>query len=71
MTKVIVINNPQELAEKMAEEIYGITAKDARTQGLCVQCKEPAIPKCYSDAGRREYKISGLCEPCFDAICGE
>jgi hypothetical protein len=29
------------------------------------------LANCYSEAGRREYHISGLCERCFDAICAE
>lgn len=33
---------------------------------ICLVCKLPALPRCYSDAGRREVAISGLCEPCFD-----
>ena len=38
---------------------------------LCWRCQEPALLKCYSDAGRREVNISGLCEPCFDEITAE
>jgi hypothetical protein len=33
---------------------------------ICFSCKEPAFPKCYSEAGKREFYISGLCEECFD-----
>jgi len=36
--------------------------------GICINCFEPALPKCYSDAGRREYEISGFCEKCFDEL---
>ena len=36
--------------------------------GLCINCHEPALKKCYSEAGRREYSISGMCEKCFDAL---
>ena len=39
--------------------------------GLCISCREPALPKCYSEAGRREYSISGMCEKCFDEMFGE
>lgn len=35
--------------------------------GLCIECHQPALPRCYSEAGRREYSISGLCERCFDS----
>ncbi len=40
-------------------------------EGLCVACREPAIPKCRTDAGRREYRISGMCEKCFDECTEE
>jgi hypothetical protein len=60
----------QELKDKMAIDLYGMTAQEARAQGRCVQCKNPAEARCYSEAGRREYQISGLCEKCFDEICG-
>ena len=37
-------------------------------EGKCLQCKEEAIPKCYSEAGVKEYFITHICEECFDAI---
>ena len=61
----------QELKDQTAIAAFGTTSNQAQSIGLCIQCKEPALPKCYSDAGRREYRISGLCELCFDSICGE
>lgn len=59
----------QDFKDDLAKELYGMTTEDALKKGLCIQCKEEALPKCYSDAGRREYKISGLCEKCFDENC--
>lgn len=59
-----------EVKDNIAKDIFGETITDAQTEGICVNCKEPAVPKCYSEAGRREYKISGLCELCFDNIMG-
>lgn len=47
---------------------YRERAATAQAEGLCVGCGEPALPKCYSEAGVREYRISGQCEPCFDAM---
>jgi len=58
----------QQFKDQLAKDAFGTTAKEARAKGLCINCKEPALPKCYSEAGRREYKISGLCEKCFDEI---
>lgn len=58
------------LKNDMANDLFGMTKAEALKSGICIQCKEPAIPKCYSAAGEREYKISGLCEVCFDEITG-
>jgi hypothetical protein len=41
----------------------------AVADGLCVKCHQPAAEHCHTDAGRREFRISGLCEECFDSIC--
>ncbi len=41
-------------------------AQDAR---LCIQCHKPQPDQSsWSEAGRREWKISGMCEPCFDRV---
>lgn len=60
--------NISELKDKLAKELSGEDYADIQKSGLCIQCKEPALPKCYSEAGRKEFKISGLCERCFDAM---
>ena len=60
-----------KLKDALAVEAFGLSKSDALDQGICVNCLEFALAKCYSDAGRREYGISGLCEPCFDAITME
>ncbi|KKN66726.1 hypothetical protein LCGC14_0468370 [marine sediment metagenome] len=62
------ISPMQAFKDNLARNLYGITAMEAVDKGVCIQCKEEALPKCYSEAGRKEYKISGLCEPCFDGI---
>ena len=41
---------------------------DIKQEVLCIRCHRPAYEHCYSDAGRREVRISGLCEECFDSI---
>ena len=48
-----------------------MTRQEAVSKGLCAVCGEPAIPKCYSDAGKKEYEISGSCEKCFDEMFEE
>ena len=57
-----------EAKENLAKSIFGITANEAWEKGICVQCKKPAMERCYSQAGYREYLISGMCECCFDAL---
>lgn len=44
---------------------------EAVRTGLCVECQRPAADHCYSDAGRREFRISGMCEECFDKMTAE
>jgi hypothetical protein len=56
--------------DDFAKQLFGVTIDESIEAGLCIQCKEPAIAKCYSQAGVTEYTISGLCEMCFDAIGG-
>lgn len=63
-------NELDEFKDSFAQSLYGMTKDEAVSKGICIQCKEPALPKCYSDAGRKEYTISGLCEKCFDEITG-
>jgi|GEM_PF-1851326 len=52
----------------LTQELYGMTKAEAFAQNICISCKKP--PTFYSPAGKKEYPISGLCEPCFDKICG-
>jgi len=60
----------QGFKDNLAKELYGETVEETLAVGHCIQCKEEALPKCYSAAGVREFAISGLCEKCFDEICG-
>ena len=52
----------------MARDIYGMSKDEAIEKGICLECNEQALPKCYSPEGRKEYTISGLCEQCFDKM---
>jgi len=61
----------QDYKDKLSKELYGVTVTEAHEKGVCLQCNLPALPRCYSAAGRKEYRIPGLCEYCFDALTGE
>ena len=61
----------QDFKDKLARDHYGKTTKEATAAGICISCGKPAMENCYSEAGRREYLISGLCEKCFDEITGQ
>ena len=63
------MNQLDKLKETTAKAAFGKTKKEVLKKGTCISCREQALPKCYSEAGRREYQISGLCELCFDEIC--
>ena len=63
--------NLNDLKKTLAEEAGLLSKEEAHKTGVCVQCRQPALPKCYSDAGRREYNISGMCEQCFDSLFEE
>ena len=65
------MNSINELTNRLAKELYGKTVDEAAESGLCIQCGEFALENCYSEKGRREYKISGICEKCFDGITKE
>ena len=62
-TKEVRINkSPKEVSESIAKSVYGKTNAQAQQSSLCLECKQPALPRCYSEAGKREFVISGLCE---------
>ena len=58
----------QDFKDDLSESIYGKTTQDAIDGGNCIHCGKNAMDNCYSEAGRKEFKISGLCERCFDEI---
>ena len=61
-------NSLQKSKDFLAKILYKMTAEEAIKSGICIQCGEKALLKCYTKAGREEYRISGLCEKCFDNI---
>lgn len=61
--------NLNQLKEDLAKDAYSMTVAEAKAKGICICCKKP--PTFYSEPGRREYQITGLCEPCFDKLADE
>jgi hypothetical protein len=61
--------NLDELKAAIAKEA-GLNMEN-KVKGLCVDCGRPALENCYSEAGRREVAITGLCELCYDKACEE
>lgn len=49
-------------------KLYGMSKETALAQNICLRCQK--TPTFSTPEGAKEYPISGLCEPCFDAICG-
>jgi hypothetical protein len=60
-----------KVVNDFSRKLFGMSQERAIALGICLSCKEHAMSKCYSDAGKKEYKISALCEECFDEMCGE
>lgn len=75
----------EEMRKDLAIHLYGQTKEEAQQAHVCIKCgqeifwgkqsegrqDEGTNPGCiYSYAGIREYKISGMCEHCFDKLMG-
>ena len=65
-----ILQELQDGQDNMTKKTFGISITDALKKGICVKCRCQALEKCYSDAGRQQYQINGLCEICFDSIYG-
>jgi len=66
-----ISTNLNSLKDSISKSIFGTSLSEAKERGICIQCKEPALAKCYSPCGIREYQISGMCEQCFDSLFAE
>ena len=64
-------DNLQDFKDGVSRSIYGMTAREAQQQGICISCRRIPDFSTTSEAGQREYWITGLCEPCFDSIMAE
>ena len=68
---VVHISQPlKEWQDGIAKAAFGMTKAECQEATICISCKMPVINRIQSDAGWREYGISGLCEICFDSITG-
>ncbi len=54
------------LSDDLGRQAFGMTKAEAHAQRICISCKQP--PTFSTDAGRREYQITAVCEPCFDKM---
>lgn len=63
------MKNLKEFKDMLRNEAELLSRGEAFEKGICAKCQKP--PKFYSEAGQREYNISGLCEYCFDEIMAE
>ena len=63
---VVQGNLLQEFKDSSARTAFGQTLSEAHTKGTCIMCeKKPDLSKSIDAA---EYKISGLCNICWDEI---
>jgi hypothetical protein len=71
MADFVKIEQPiNELINGLAQNLFSMSRNEAWDKGICIKCKQPAEPNCYSNAGLKEYSMSALCEKCFDKITG-
>lgn len=70
----------QNIKDKTAQTFFGTTTAEAQSKRTCINCGQPIClsdeptnkpGNIYSHAGAKEYKITGLCEYCFDNIMAE
>lgn len=54
------------LLEDLGKSAFGRSRKECLEKGICITCGRPAELHCHTEAGRREYRISVMCEECFD-----
>jgi hypothetical protein len=61
--------NFQSFKDALAVSCYGMTKDEALAKNICIQCRQK--PTFSTPEGEKEYPISGLCEPCWDAMMTE
>lgn len=56
------------LITNLSKDLFEMTREEAWASNICINCKESIEGKIYSKAGWAEYKISGMCEHCYDEL---
>lgn len=62
------MNELEKMKNMVSKSLFGVSISEAHSRGLCLNCRQPYMERCYSEAGVREYAISGFCEICFDNL---
>jgi len=64
-----------DLKDYLSVRLFGMTRKEARERGICVNCRKAVSQIEFSSELRRsEYRASGLCPECFMMViksCGK
>lgn len=59
----------QNLLDEFAKMI-GLEQSN-KAAGKCISCGQEALPRCTTDAGRKDFDIHGMCEVCYDEMWSE
>ena len=64
--------NLQDFKDDISRAACGMTVAEAHKLGVCIDCRKPdPLSRCRTAEDRAEYKISGMCGECFDALFSE
>ena len=55
-----------KLKDTLGKLLYDTTSDKSIKDDICIRCKKP--PRFKTQAGKDEYRISGMCEYCFDEL---
>lgn len=56
----------EDFKDNVSREAHGITKAEAHVKSVCINCKKP--PRFKTCEGEAEYRISGMCEDCWDEL---
>ena len=63
--------SPLPPVNAMAERLWGRSATVAIGKGECVRCRNVAAVTQWSQRDQMEWRISGICPDCWDALFPE